>query len=320
MSRVLDHLRGSVYRTARYVATSAGFEESVWGRKVLARLNIIGEKVGRMLVLRGRPFKVDGHLMYLAGRSGPSVSFSTELLSERYEPETGKILKEILRPGMNVLDIGAHVGCHALLAARLVGPEGKVYAFEAAPDNFALLQKNIALNGYRNILPVPKAVAEKTGTVTFCLSPEGNDRNSIYASSRAGELKKTLEVPAVSLDDFLEQEGWPKIDFVKIDVEGAEPLVLKGMTRLLDRSSEITLIAEFAPACIRDGGCAPAGFLEALANCGFQIRVLEREGSSTPLHSERFASFAKHVESEGMKNLMCYRQTNRPAAAEKIGR
>src|SRR5260370_1303386 len=186
MSRVLDHLGGSVYRTARYVATSVGLEESVWGRKVLARLNIIGEKVGRMLVLRGRPFKVDGHLMYLAGRSGPSVSFSTELLSERYEPETGKILKEILRPGMNVLDIAA-----------------------------------------------------------------------------------------VSLDDFLEQEGWPKIDFVKIDVEGAEPLVLKGMTRLLDRSSEITLIAEFAPACTRDGGCAPIGFLEALANCGFQIHILE---------------------------------------------
>ncbi len=307
MSRILDRIGNGIFKTAKSVAAAAGFERSVWGRGLLARFNIVGEKVGRVLVLRGRPVKVDGHLVYLAGRAGPSIAFSTELLSERYEQEIAKILKESLRPGMYVLDVGAHVGCHALLAARLVGPEGRVYAFEPSPDNFALLQKNIALNGYKNIVPVHKAVAEKTGTVSFHLSAEGNDRNSIYASSRAAHLSKTLEVPTLSLDDFLEQKGWPQIHFVKIDVEGAEPLVLRGMTKLLQRSSELKLIVEFAPACIQESGCAPVSFLEELASHEFHIHVLQAESSPTPLPSTGFASFVTQVEAEGMRNLVCYR-------------
>src|SRR4029077_13085035 len=119
LARVLDRIGGSVYKTAKYIATAAGLERNTWGRKGLARLNVVGEKFGRLFLLRNRAFRVDGHLLYLAGRSGPSVSFSTELLSARYEQETSTILKETLRPGMNVLDVGAHVGSHALLAARL---------------------------------------------------------------------------------------------------------------------------------------------------------------------------------------------------------
>ena len=307
MSHVLDRLDRSAYKAAKYMAKAAGFEHRAWGRKLLARLNIVGEKVGRLVVLRDRPFEVDGHLLYLAGQSGPSISFSTELLSQRYEQETAKILKQILRPKMNVLDIGAHVGCHALLAARLVGPEGKVYAFEPAPDNLALLQKNIALNGYKNIVCVPKAVAEKTGKVRFHLSPEGNDRNSIYASSRAAHSEKSVEVSTISVDSFLQQEGWPTIHLVKIDVEGAEPLVLEGMCELLSRSSALTVIAEFAPACIRDSGYSPTRFLSALAESGLRIQVLQGEDSPTPLDPREFASFARQVEDEGMRNLLCYR-------------
>lgn len=308
MSHVLDHISGTLYKTAKYVVTTAGFERNAGARKVLARLNVAGEKFSRLLFLRGRRFKVDGHLIYLAGRSGPSISFSTELLSDRYEQETSEALKAYIRPGMTMLDVGAHVGCHALLAARLVGPEGKVYAFEASPDNFALLRKNVELNGYRNIALVPKAVAEKTGTVTFHLSPEGNDRNSIYESSRSSGQGRSLQVPTVSLDDFLEQEGWPKVDFVKIDVEGAEPLVFQGMTKLLKRSTELVLIAEFAPACIKDSGRSPVDFLRDLANCGLRISVLHGQSQPAPLVSRDFASFALQVESEGMKNLLCYRE------------
>jgi FkbM family methyltransferase len=285
--------------------TALGLERSAWGRRLLARLNIVGEKVSRLLVGRGRYFTIDGHKIYLAGRFAPSVSFSSGLLAERYEQDTVNIYKSTLLPGMRVVDVGAHVGLHALLAARLVGSQGKVYAFEASPDNFALLEKNITSNGYQNIVAVPAAVAEKTGTVTFHLSPEGNDRNSIYASSRVGDCKNQLQVPAVSLDDFLEKEGWPGIDFVKIDVEGAEPLVLKGMSRFLERSKKLTLIVEFAPACIRDGGVSPTAFLEDLASRGFRIRVLRDSDAAVALPPGEFSRFAQQVETEGMANLVC---------------
>ncbi len=308
LSQAPDRIGGNLYNAGRRIATAARFNRSVWGRKVLARLNILGEKIGRLLLLRGRPIKVDGHLMYLVGRAGPSISFSTELLSERYEQETAKVLKDEVLPGMTVLDIGAHVGCHSLLAARLVGPSGKVFAFEPSPDNCVLLHKNMALNGYNNVVLIPKAVADRSGTVTFHLSPEGNDRNSIYESSRTSQLGTSVEVSTVSVDDFLEQQGWPQVHLVKVDVEGAEPLVLKGMSKLLERTRELTLIVEFAPACIRDGGFPPESFLAALASNGFSVNVLQGEDPAKPIGPEMFLSFAKQVESEGMKNLLCYRR------------
>jgi len=141
--------------------------------------------------------------------------------------------------------------------------------------------------------------------VTFHLSPEGNDRNSIYASSRLRDSNNRLQVPAVSLDDFLEKEGRPRIDLVKIDVEGAEPLVLRGMSRLLERSERLTLIVEFAPACIRDGDASPMAFLDDLRKWGFRIRVLRGKDATIPLSREEFASFAQQVETEGMANLLC---------------
>jgi FkbM family methyltransferase len=308
LSQAFDRIGGNLYKTATRVTRAAQFNQSVWGRKVLARLNILGEKIGRSLLFRGRPVKVDGHLMYVAGRSAPSISFSTELLAERYEQEITKVLNDEVLPGIAVLDIGAHVGCHTLLAARLVGPGGKVFAFEPSPDNFALLQKNVTLNGYDNVVLIQKAVADRSGTVTFYLSPEGNDRNSIYEDSRTPQLGTSLEVSSVSIDDFLEQQGWPQIHLIKVDVEGAEQLVLKGMSKLLERTRDLVLIIEFAPACIRNSGFPPESFLAALASNGFSVNVLQGVDAAKPISPEMFLSFAKEVELQGMKNLLCYRR------------
>lgn len=312
MARLIDRIGSSIYKSARYVATAAGLERNHWGGKVLAEFNILGERVSRTLLLRNRPFKVDGHLIYLADKTGPSVSFSTEVIGQKYEQETSGILKSLLRPGMAVVDVGAHVGCHALLAARLVGQQGRVYAFEASPENFLLLQKNVALNGYKNIECVQSAVSNRSGTITFHLSPEGNDRNSIYDNSRTGRPGKAVEVPATTLDEFMSAAGWPAVNLVKIDVEGAEPLVLEGMSELLRRTPSLALVVEFAPACLRESGHNPAGLLTAISDFGFTIEVLEGTNTPVPLPIPEFGTFVKRVETEGMRNLLCQ---SRPGTA-----
>ena len=305
MARLIDRIGSSIYRSARYAATAAGLERNRWGGKLLAEFNILGEQLSRKLLLRNRPFKVDGHLIYLADKSGPSVSFSTEVIGQKYEQETSGILKSLLQPGMTVVDVGAHVGCHALLAARLVGPQGKVIAFEASPENFSLLQKNVALNGYQNIECVQKAVSNRSGTITFHLSLEGNDRNSIYDNSRTGRPGRAVTVPATTLDEFMASAGWPHVNLVKIDVEGAEPLVFEGMSELLRRSHDVALIIEFAPACLRESGHNPEKVLRAIFDSGFDIEVLEGTNAPKSLTSAEFTAFVKTVESEGMKNLFC---------------
>jgi FkbM family methyltransferase len=305
MARLIDRIGSSIYKSARYAATAAGLERNRWGGKLLAEFNILGEQLSRKLLLRNRPFKVDGHLIYLADKTGPSVSFSTEVIGQKYEQETSGILKTLLQPGMTVVDVGAHVGCHALLAARLVGPQGKVFAFEASPENFSLLQKNVALNGYQNIECVQKAVSNRSGTITFHLSPEGNDRNSIYDNSRTGRPGRAVTVPATTLDEFMSSADWPRINVVKIDVEGAEPLVFEGMSELLHRSHDVALIIEFAPACLRESGHNPEAVLAAISDFGFEIEVLEGTNAPQLLPSAEFAAFVKKVETEGMKNLLC---------------
>ena len=305
MARLIDKIGSGFYRGARVVATAAGLERNRWGGRLLAELNILGERVSRRLLLRNRPFKVDGHLIYLADKSGPSVSFSTEVIGQKYEQETSGILKSILRPGMTVIDVGAHVGCHALLSARLVGPAGKVYAFEASPENFALLQRNVELNGYKNIECVPKAVSNQTGTISFHLSLEGNDRNSIYDNSRTGRPGREVSVPTTSLDEYLAGLGWPPVDLVKIDVEGAEPLVLEGMSELIRRAPRVALIVEFAPACLQESGHNPLSVLRGIADYGFTIEVLEGANAPAMLPADQFESFAVQVATEGMKNLLC---------------
>src|SRR5262245_18954658 len=85
-------------------------------------------------------------------------------LHESYEAETGEAVEQLLQPGMTVVDLGAHIGYFTLMSARLVGPNGRVYAFEPSPSSFLMLRKNISANGYDDrVSAVAEAVADAPG-------------------------------------------------------------------------------------------------------------------------------------------------------------
>jgi FkbM family methyltransferase len=141
------------------------------------------------------------------------------ILSGTYEPEQTRHFRELLRPGMTVLDVGAHVGYYTLLSARLVGSRGKVVAFEPNPRNCAFLRQHVAANGLENVTVEQSAVADRngrmrfdfgTGTGTGRLTPEGE-----------------IDVSSVRLDDYCAARGIVP-GAIKIDVEGAELDVLRG--------------------------------------------------------------------------------------------
>lgn len=87
-----------------------------------------------------------------------------------YEPKTTSLFKKVIREGDIVVDVGAHIGYYTLLASRLVGDTGKVYAFEPEPRNYDLLLKNLELNNVKNVVAIKKAVSNKKGTLKFYLS------------------------------------------------------------------------------------------------------------------------------------------------------
>jgi len=170
---------------------------------------------------------LEGHQMKLDWQTDKAFVFGT------YEPDVVTAIQQHLRPGMIAVDCGAHIGYHTLLMAKCVGKTGRVYAFEPLPENFSVLCENIALNGYEGIvIAEKKAVGAQTGRQRFRRGrwhPEDPDPlTSVSRLDPEGEL----EVEVVALDDYFVDE---RVDFIKVDVEGAEEMVLKGAQRLLRR-------------------------------------------------------------------------------------
>jgi FkbM family methyltransferase len=174
---------------------------------------------------------LEGYKMRLEWRSSKAFVFGT------YELEVTRALQQIVQTDWVVFDIGAHIGYFALLLARLVGPNGRVFAFEPFPDNFRALEENVRMNGCRNIIIENRAVAAVSGLANL----KSNDTDDLTYTSSLVDGRPMLEVEVVSLDDYTAglQE---RVQFVMMDVEGAEADVLRGMRSTLQRDFPTLLI------------------------------------------------------------------------------
>jgi len=185
---------------------------------------------------------LEGHRMKLDWQVNKAYVFGT------YEPDVVAAIHQTLRPGMVAVDCGAHIGYHTLLMAKCVGKEGKVYAFEPLPENFSVLCENIALNGYEGIVVAEKkAVGAQTGRQRFRRGQWHPDDPDPLTSVSRFDPQGELEVEVVALDDYFADK---QVDFIKVDVEGAEGMVLEGARRLLQRWRPILLVSVhgFTPA------------------------------------------------------------------------
>jgi len=174
--------------------------------------------------------------------------------------------------GMTVIDAGAHIGIYTLLASSRVGPNGRVFSFEPTPSTFALLQENVARTAYRDrVVLYQKAVSDKAGRLPFAVSKGVSRNNSLFFDTRAAG-PEIIEVETVTLDQAI--PTGQRIHVVKIDVEGAEPSVIRGMSRILESNPDILLFMEYAPEHIRRAGESPEAFLRLLAGLGFRFHVI----------------------------------------------
>jgi len=150
-----------------------------------------------------------------------------------YEPLTTQLIKDYIKPGDTVVDVGANIGYYTLLFSRLVGDTGAVFAFEPEPTNYGYLKTNIKLNGYDNIITEQKAIADKACLMKLFIHPDNPGGHTITDSY--GDIP-SITVCCFSMDDYFKDI---KIDFVKIDVEGAEHLVIEGMSSLIRQGVKI---------------------------------------------------------------------------------
>jgi FkbM family methyltransferase len=160
---------------------------------------------------------------------------------EGYDGEFGPSWS-LIRSGCTVIDVGANIGIWTIGAAKRAGSQGKVHAFEPLESNFARLLSNIKLNRVSTVVPRNLALSDRAGRLQFFPSPNKNSGVGLLAPK--GWNVPTCDVDAITLDDYCEQHQIGSVDFLKIDVEGAESLVLKGATRLLSSPSPPSIVFE----------------------------------------------------------------------------
>jgi FkbM family methyltransferase len=152
-----------------------------------------------------------------------------------YETDKQDAIRRLVRPGMTIFDIGANAGFYTMAFSRLVGTQGRVYAFEPLAENVTNLLRHVAINNADNVTVIQAAVAHQSGIVGF-------RRN---ASNATGTITDSggYQVPAISLDDLIKNGTLPVPDVVKMDVEGAESRVLEGAPSLLRSKKTVWFIA-----------------------------------------------------------------------------
>ncbi|MBI5728782.1 MAG: FkbM family methyltransferase [Candidatus Magasanikbacteria bacterium] len=196
-----------------------------------------------------------------------------DILLGLYEPETARLFEKIIKPGMVIVDIGAHIGYFTRLFSKLVGATGRVYAFEADPENYSLLQKNT--HRLRNVKLFPLAVTDQHGTIDFYHYPDKAGCHSTLPNVPLDYKKERITVPADSLDSLLKTEGVKSVDLVKMDIEGGEGAALRGMEKTLAKNTSLMMVIEFAPAWIRATRVTPLSFLQNIADHGFKIFAIK---------------------------------------------
>jgi len=171
---------------------------------------------------------------------------------------------------MTVVDIGANLGYHAVIASRMVGPGGRVIAFEPEPRNHALLTDNLRRNHCANVEAHRKAVSDETGrSVTLYLAADNLGDHRIFPDpEEAGRGHAT--VVTTTVDAVV--DGAP-VHFVKMDIQGAEGHALAGMEQTLRGNDDIVILFEFWPYGLRRASTTPEHVLENLAAAGFDLRV-----------------------------------------------
>ena len=233
------------------------------------------------------PLYLGDHLALVATRWGAKMAVDTRdsllapwlLLDGLWESHVTAWMHETLRDGHVFVDVGANVGYFTLLGGRLVGASGRVVAVEAHPGLVDILRRNVAMNGFHGRIKVwHRAAWSEATTLDF------HERVHFSANSSVGrsdgdaladlaDSENVVRVEAARLDDLV--QDLPRVDVVKVDVEGSEVQAFTGMEQTLRANPAAVVLFEWSPAQIQQVGRSPSELLDLLGGHGLRFRLLE---------------------------------------------
>jgi FkbM family methyltransferase len=204
------------------------------------------------------------------------------------EPGVLEFLKKHITPGMTIFDIGANVGYMTLFCAGLTGKQGSVIAFEPGERAYERLEANIQLNHMDNVIPVREAVSDTDGYESYCQAVRR--REDFYNSLLSVDTPwtsvnnfHTTQIPVHRLDTLIAKSGWPVPHLVKVDVEGAERKVLRGMRETLRSGQTRILVLEISDLYFAKFGYSVRELVEELEQSNFFCLEIEENGHLSEL-------------------------------------
>lgn len=213
---------------ARIIAWTRGAPDSFLGRKIAYALRRLG-----LRRLAGKPVDIEAMGARMRLYPDGNVCEKRVLFTPQYfDALERELLAGRLREGFRFIDIGANVGAYSLFVAAKAGPSARILAVEPQPEVFSRLAYNIAQNPFGTVKAVACALADKPGELTLFLDSSNRGESSVrILRSGTGATVTTVRVPAVTLLALMESEGYDRLDAIKLDVEGAEDLILEPFLR-----------------------------------------------------------------------------------------
>ena len=251
-------------------------------------------RLGRRIVrafMREISFELDG-LRFRAPSANAGLVYRFAYQAD--EAVTMKLFKESVKSGMKVLDVGANIGIFTVLAAKRVGPDGQVLAFEPDPRTRAYLEWNLRRNDVANLVSIEyKALFDDTREVSF-VKDRAAFRSSIFGAKEEGE---TILVEAARLDDMIADNE--TFDVLKMDIEGAEVRALRGMSQMIARSRDkLCMFIECNPTALEQAGASAAELLAQLHGLGFRVFIVNEQ-------NDRLDETNRSTEIGERVNLLC---------------
>jgi FkbM family methyltransferase len=211
-----------------------------------------------------------------------------------WEPDEGSLLKKLVLPGSTFVDVGANVGYFSRLVASVCSP-ARIVAFEPHPDLVDVLALNVwGLNPTVEV--VPAALGDSNGTVVLASSPHNLGDTRV---SSGGDAPAVMLAAVTRMDDVIDG----RVDVVKIDVQGYEPEVLRGMQRIIRENPKLAMIVEFWPLALDERNLRPASVLAQYEAMGFGVHLL-RDGSPMAASFDEILGFCRSAGPDGQANLV----------------
>ena len=252
--------------------------------------------------VRSEYIEIDGQKLFLDKED--SLLLSTRKNNfDRFEIEC---LKQLIKEGDTVVDLGANIGYYTLILAQLVGKSGHVYSFEPDPSNFEILSKNVKENKHDNVTLVQKAISDKNGKVELYVSKRNLASHRIFD---AEDKRKSIEVDVTTLDEYF-QKSKKLVKFIKMDVEGAEGAAISGASKIIQDSKNLVIMMEYFPKWIKKFGDVPEEMLRSLVEKKFKLFNINQKNKK--LDSILITNFVEEYneQKKNYTNVLCVKGEN----------